>query len=152
MGICKACGRTTYQAKSDGLPACSGCFTDPEKCACVPLPIITVRYDSFVDYAWMEDDDRPINGLPQLPFCVGSICGEAGEAWEKVKKMYRDDGGTLTDERRAALLKELGDALFYVTKAAHLIGYTLGQVAESNVEKLTQRIAERTLHGDGDER
>ncbi len=112
----------------------------------------TSSYDRFVDYAWMEDMDRPINGLPQLPFCVGSICGEAGEAWEKVKKMYRDDGGALTDSRRSALLKELGDALFYVTKAAHLIGCSLADVAEDNESKLTRRIAERTLHGDGDDR
>ncbi len=112
----------------------------------------SASYDRFVDYAWMEDTDRPINGLPQLPFCVGSICGEAGEAWEKVKKMYRDDGGDLTEARKLLLLKELGDVLFYVTKAAHLIGCSLVDVANDNESKLTRRIAEGTLHGDGDAR
>ena len=39
------------------------------------------------------------------------LCGEAGEVAEKIKKMVRDDGGVLSDERRAALSKELGDVL-----------------------------------------
>ena len=36
------------------------------------------------------------------------LAGEAGEVAEKVKKLIRDDAGVLTDERRAAIAKELG--------------------------------------------
>jgi NTP pyrophosphatase (non-canonical NTP hydrolase) len=39
------------------------------------------------------------------------LCGESGEVTEKVKKMVRDDGGVLSEERRQALSQEMGDVL-----------------------------------------
>lgn len=41
------------------------------------------------------------------------LIGETGEVAEKIKKMIRDDNGILTDDRRAAISKELGDVLWY---------------------------------------
>lgn len=43
-----------------------------------------------------------------LAYPTLGLCGEAGEVAEKVKKMYRDDGGFLTAERAEALEKEIG--------------------------------------------
>lgn len=80
------------------------------------------------------------------------LCGEAGEVAEKVKKMVRDDGGTLSDERRAALGLELGDVLWYVAQLATEAGLELDEIAEGNLEKLTSRQARGRLAGSGDTR
>ena len=57
------------------------------------------------------------------------LCGEAGEVAEKIKKMVRDDGGELSDERREALAKELGDVLWYVAQIATEADLDLDEIA-----------------------
>jgi NTP pyrophosphatase (non-canonical NTP hydrolase) len=80
------------------------------------------------------------------------LCGEAGETAEKVKKAIRDDGGTLTEERRAAIAAELGDVLWYVAQLATEAGLDLEEVAEANLEKLASRQRRSVLQGSGDNR
>ena len=80
------------------------------------------------------------------------LCGEAGEVAEKVKKMLRDDAGTLTDARRAALAAELGDVLWYVAQVATEAGLELDAIAAQNLVKLRLRMESGALTGDGDER
>jgi NTP pyrophosphatase (non-canonical NTP hydrolase) len=80
------------------------------------------------------------------------LCGEAGETAEKVKKAIRDDAGTLTQERRAAIAAELGDVLWYAAQLATEAGLDLEEIAEANLEKLASRQRRAVLHGSGDER
>jgi NTP pyrophosphatase (non-canonical NTP hydrolase) len=80
------------------------------------------------------------------------LCGEAGETAEKVKKAIRDDGGTLTEERREAIAAELGDVLWYVAQLATEADLGLEEIAEANLEKLASRQERSVLHGSGDER
>ena len=80
------------------------------------------------------------------------LCGEAGEVAEKVKKMIRDDGGVLTDARRVALAKELGDVLWYLAQLATEAGLDLSQIASENLAKLLSRQERGVLQGSGDER
>ena len=80
------------------------------------------------------------------------LCGEAGETAEKVKKAIRDDGGTLTEERREAIAAELGDVLWYVAQLATEAGLELEAIAEANIEKLSSRQRRSVLHGSGDNR
>jgi len=80
------------------------------------------------------------------------LCGEAGEVAEKVKKMVRDDGGVLSDERRAALSKELGDVLWYVAQLATEAELDLDEIAGANLEKLLSRQRRNVLTGSGDDR
>ena len=80
------------------------------------------------------------------------LCGEAGETAEKVKKAIRDDGGTLTEERREAIAAELGDVLWYVAQLATEADLDLEEIAEANLEKLASRQRRSVLHGSGDER
>lgn len=78
--------------------------------------------------------------------------GEAGEIAEKVGKMMRDDGGQMTEGRREALVKELGDVLWYVAACAFELDVTLEEVARRNLVKLYDRKERGALQGDGDER
>ena len=80
------------------------------------------------------------------------LCGEAGEVAEKIKKMVRDDGGALSDERREALSKELGDVLWYVAQLATEADLDLQAIAEANIEKLLSRRDRNVLQGSGDDR
>jgi NTP pyrophosphatase (non-canonical NTP hydrolase) len=80
------------------------------------------------------------------------LCGEAGEAAEKVKKAIRDDAGVLTQERREALGAELGDVLWYLAQLATEAGLDLDELAEANLEKLRSRRERGALNGSGDRR
>jgi NTP pyrophosphatase (non-canonical NTP hydrolase) len=87
-----------------------------------------------------------------LTYPALGLCGEAGEAAEKVKKAMRDDGGVLTGERRAALAGELGDVLWYVAQLATEAGLDLDEIAGDNLAKLLSRKERDVLQGSGDTR
>lgn len=78
------------------------------------------------------------------------LAGETGEICEKIKKCIRDDGGRMTDERRALLAKELGDVLWYVATLCSELKLSMAEVAAGNLAKLAARKESGKLHGDGD--
>jgi len=80
------------------------------------------------------------------------LAGETGEVSEKLKKAIRDDQGRITEERREALARELGDVLWYISALCTELHLSLQDVAEQNLSKLAVRQAESKLHGDGDTR
>lgn len=94
------------------------------------------------------DRDR-IGGL--LYTSLG-LAGETGEFCDKVKKVLRDSDGVVTDERREALKKELGDVLWYLSQCACELDYSLEDVARENLSKLGLRQREGKLQGSGDNR
>lgn len=76
------------------------------------------------------------------------LAGEAGEIAEKVKKYLRGDKPL----DKQALLKELGDPLWYITSLADDLGFTLQDVVDANIEKLSSRKERGVLKGSGDDR
>lgn len=80
------------------------------------------------------------------------LTNEAGEVAGKVKKIFRDRGGVVTDDDRQALTAELGDVLWYVAELCTQLGISLEDVASRNVEKLRDRAERGVLGGDGDDR
>lgn len=82
-----------------------------------------------------------------LVYTALGLTGEAGEYAEKIKKYLRD--GVL-DKKLAA--KELGDVLWYITRAAHHLGFSLEDVAYMNINKLADRKDRGVLQGNGDNR
>lgn len=87
-----------------------------------------------------------------LVYVAGSVNGEAGEVWEKVKKTWRDEDSVITPERRTALLKECGDVLWYLSATAQELGSSLDEVAQMNIDKLNDRRARSVMKGEGDDR
>lgn len=82
-----------------------------------------------------------------LSYCALGLTGESGEYSEKIKKLIRD--GKLD---KPLALKELGDVLWYLTASANELGYSLTDVAEVNIVKLSDRAERGKLQGSGDER
>lgn len=48
------------------------------------------------------------------------LLGEIGEFANKLKKVYRDDAGTVTPERWEMLVDELGDICWYVSEISNM--------------------------------
>ena len=80
------------------------------------------------------------------------LTNEAGEVAGKVKKIFRDKGGVISEADRAALKSELGDVLWYLSQICTDLDLSLQEVAEDNLSKLARRQEAGTLHGDGDDR
>jgi NTP pyrophosphatase (non-canonical NTP hydrolase) len=95
-------------------------------------------------------DDK--NFSVPLTYPALGLVGEAGEVAEKVKKIYRDDKGQVTDEKKQEIKKELGDVLWYTTQLATELGFSLEEVAQANLDKLFSRLDRGVLGGSGDNR
>jgi NTP pyrophosphatase (non-canonical NTP hydrolase) len=80
------------------------------------------------------------------------LTNEAGEVAGKVKKIFRDRGGVVSDGDRSALTLELGDVLWYLAELCTQLGISLDDVAAANLRKLEDRSARGKLSGDGDYR
>lgn len=80
------------------------------------------------------------------------LANEAGEVAGKVKKVLRDSNGDFNDENRRKVADELGDVLWYLAACAEDIGYTLDEIAQMNITKLTDRRNRGVIQGSGDNR
>lgn len=82
-----------------------------------------------------------------LAYLALGLNGEAGEVAEHIKKYIRD-----SHVDTGAVIKELGDTLWYLARLADELGYTLEEVAELNLLKLADRKERGVIGGSGDER
>ena len=88
----------------------------------------------------------------KLMYISMGLAGEAGEVIEKLKKVVRNDGGVVSEEKREDLKKELGDVLWYLSEMAQTLGLSLNAVAEGNITKLADRLARDVIKSEGDDR
>lgn len=109
------------------------------------------------DIAWYEQITSETGLYPEggtgsliaLNYCMLGL-GEAGECQGKLKKVWRGD--TTLSQQRSALLDELGDTLWYLTRATLELGFTLENLMQRNAMKVTDRKARDVIKGDGDNR
>lgn len=80
------------------------------------------------------------------------LAGETGELIEKLKKVVRNEGGIVSEEKLAGIKGELGDVLWYLSQLGHSFGLRLSDIAEHNLNKLADRVARGVLKSEGDER
>ncbi len=93
----------------------------------------------------------PVIGLGVIYPTLG-LTNEAGEVAGKIKKIFRDKAGVITDVDRQALAAELGDVLWYLAQAATELGLSLDDIAQHNIAKLLDRQARGKIQGEGDNR
>lgn len=91
-------------------------------------------------------------GILRTVYFTLGLTGEAGEVAEKVKKAIRDEGAEITQEKKNDIQRELGDVLWYVSQLSRVMGFTLEEVAEANLDKLADRKARGAIGGSGDNR
>lgn len=80
------------------------------------------------------------------------LAGESGEVAEIIKRVIRDKNGIADEETKTALVKELGDVLWYLAQVAAEFGLSFDEIAVTNIEKLKSRKDRGMLHGKGDNR
>lgn len=96
--------------------------------------------------------DYPGKNEGDFTYPVMGLTEEAGEVSGKFAKAVRDEDGKITDERRAAIKKELGDVCWFVAEISTLLGFTLEEVMQGNLDKLASRKERGVIHGSGDDR
>ena len=70
----------------------------------------------------------------------------------KIKKVFRDKEGQISEETRQALKAELGDVLWYIAQVATELDLSLAEIAEYNIAKLYDRLERGQIKGEGDNR
>ncbi len=108
------------------------------------------RHGSYQEQSRRTYSDIEVNDPIVYPTL--GLVNEAGEVAGKIKKIFRDKGGAITDADREALKGELGDVLWYLTQICTNLGLTLEEVAEANLDKLFSRLERGKIQGDGDHR
>lgn len=99
-----------------------------------------------------EADGTALESARDLNYLIPGLVAEAGEVAGKYAKAVRDDGGFVSVEREDAIIKELGDVLWFVALIATHLDVDLSEIATQNIEKLTSRKERGVIGGDGDNR
>ena len=112
----------------------------------------------------MPESDNLFYMLANLQGEVGEFSSKAAKHMRKGKlhitTTERDEEGrilhtqiwNITDDERKLLRDELGDIQWQLAGLAHVMGFTLEEVAEKNLEKLASRKQRNRIDGDGDGR
>lgn len=87
-----------------------------------------------------------------IVYPVMGLSNEVGELAGKIKKIFRDKGGIISEQDRQALKGELGDILWYFSQICSELDLPLEEVAEANLEKLFSRLERGKIGGEGDDR
>ncbi len=95
--------------------------------------------------------DKSVTSMKFMAHVLGLV-GESGEFAEKVKKIYRNNQGKMSEIERKELLKELGDVLWYQAVLASYLGSDFESVADGNLKKLADRAKRDVIASKGDNR
>jgi len=110
------------------------------------------KFGGFDLYQHLASETAIYPEEQRITYPALGLCGESGEVAEKVKKLFRDDNGELSEERREALKKEIGDCFWYLAALAKDLDISLADAAHANLVKLFDRRDRGVLKGDGDNR
>jgi NTP pyrophosphatase (non-canonical NTP hydrolase) len=104
---------------------------------------------------YQQESRKTWNVIPMnhpIVYPTMGLVNEAGEVAGKIKKIFRDNGGQISEVDRQALKSELGDVLWYLAQICTELNLSLEEVAEYNLIKLFSRLDRDKIRGDGDNR
>ena len=112
-----------------------------------------MEFDEYQKQAAASDTYEKCN-LKEVGFIekVLGLSGEAGEFTDKYKKILRDKNGVMSPEDKDAMVKELGDVLWYIASISRYMNVPMSEVAKKNIAKLQDRLKRGKVHGEGDNR
>ena len=87
----------------------------------------------------------------ELEYLVLGLTSESGEVAGKVKKIIRDNK-ELTPNLKGAIIDELSDVGWYLTRLADCMGTDLSSLLQHNYNKLSDRKERGVISGSGDNR
>lgn len=102
-----------------------------------------MKLNEYQALAWLTAMETAKNPA----YMVSNLASEAGEVAGKYAKWVRD--GELDE---VGMQKELGDVLWQAAGLASVMGWSMEDIAQQNLDKLAQRKINNTLTGSGDSR
>ena len=107
---------------------------------------------SFADYTMPFVSKGDVATRVDYVYPVMGLTEEAGEVAGKFAKAIRDNDGVIDNERKEAIIKELGDVCWFVAELCTLMNVSMERVMQENINKLTSRRERNVIHGSGDNR
>ena len=80
------------------------------------------------------------------------LASEVGEFQGKLKRIFRDSQGEISEADLKDLKLELGDILWYVAVCADTLDLRLSDILSANLDKLADRRQRDVIKGEGDHR
>lgn len=106
------------------------------------------------DYQEKALDTLLVNTETHLTYGLAAEVGEIMSLMQKAERLdpryWGEDGYTPLFKEK--IFAELGDVLWYLSCLAEYHGFSMSDVAEHNLEKLSIRKAEGKIQGNGDNR
>ena len=84
----------------------------------------------------------------ELDYYLLGLAAETGDVVSRMKHVYRDYGGKVSLIEKERIKKELGDVLWYLSAICDRFDFSLEDVAELNLKKLSNRMQNNQIHGD----
>lgn len=84
-------------------------------------------------------------------YLILGLCSEVGEVAGKYKKFLRGDFDDI-NKFKDCLELELGDIFWYLVRLCDCLDISVSEVLDKNIIKLTKRLENNKIKGDGDVR
>lgn len=102
------------------------------------------------DYLWEMLEDTVIKTatdevINSPGYAFTGLVSEVGELADQFKKLIRNDGGVMTDERRRQIKLELGDIFWYLQLMLIQEEFDIVEILHMNRDKLFARLKDGTI-------
>mgnify|MGYP000932354050 CR=1 FL=1 len=113
-----------------------------------------IKVSYFSEFHARVLDTLMLSGAERLDLdhMAYGLLEESGEVAGELKRLMREDNGHMNTPRREAILKEMGDVLWYLDALATVLDSSLEEVATNVAKKLADRKARGVLMGRGGDR